>query len=430
MSPEIVGLIGIVLMLVFLFTRMWIAFAMAVVGFFGIVYLRGFVQAFQIAGCAPYSFIAKYIFTTLPMFILMGNIVFETGIASDLFYAAHKWIGQLRGGLGMASAIASAILGVVTDSLIAAITLGRSAVAEMRKYNYDDSLAASSVIGGASLASLIPPSVGFIIYGILTEQSIGKLYIAGVIPGIILTILIMFIIAVRVQISPHLAPAAPKTSFKEKIVSLKNIWAISALTVFIIVGIYAGIFTPTEAGAVGSSGAIIIGLISRRLTRKGFLNALKETGQMTAMVLLIMLGVSIFMKFMAISKLPFMLGDVISQLAVSRYLIFAAIIILYIILGMFTDIIASIILTTPILYPVIIALGFDPIWYGVVLVIMMELGAITPPIGLNVFVFSSVVKVPVETLSRGVWPFCVMMLLLIIILIIFPQLALWLPDMM
>jgi C4-dicarboxylate transporter DctM subunit len=430
MSPEIVGLIGILLMLFFLFARMWVAFAMAVVGFFGIVYIGGFARAFQIAGSAPYSFIAKYVFTTLPMFILMGNIVYETGIASDLFYAAHKWIGQQKGGLAMASAIASAILGVVTDSLIAAITLGRSAVAEMKKYNYDLSLATSSVISGASLASLIPPSVGFIIYGILTEESIGKLYIAGVIPGIILTVLIMLVIVMRVQINPRLAPAAPKTSLKEKIASLKNVWAIGALTLFIIVGIYIGIFTPTEAGALGSFGALVIGLIARRLTRKGFFNALTETGQMTAMVLLIMLGVSIFMKFMAISKLPFMLGDVISQLAVSRYIVFAAIVLLYIILGMFTDIIASIILTTPILYPVIIALGFDPIWYGVVMVVMMEMGAITPPIGLNVFVFSSVVKVPMETVFRGIWPFCIAMLLLVIIITIFPQLALWLPNTM
>jgi len=357
-------------------------------------------------------------------------VLYNTGIASDLFYSAYKWIGQLPAGLAISGAIAAAILGVVTDSLVAVTTLGKAAVPEMRKYSYDDSMATSSIVAGASLASLIPPSIGFILYGILTEQSVGKLFMAAIIPGIVLTGLMTFTIVIRGRINPRLAPPGPKTSFKEKMLSLKYTWAAGLLILLVIAGIYAGVFTPTEAGGVGAFGAIVIAAVSRRLTFKILRDSLKEATEVTAMVVILMMGAFIFMKFLAISKLSFVLGDVMSQLTVSRYVIFAGIMFLYLILGMFTEIVSSIILTMPVIYPIIVALGFDPIWFGVVVVTVIELGFITPPIGMNVFILSGITGIPIETVFRGVWPFVATILIFIVVLTIFPEIALFLPGTM
>jgi tripartite ATP-independent transporter DctM subunit len=430
MSPEIIGLMGIVVMLVLLFLRMWIGLSMALIGFLGYTFLGGIEPAFEVLGTVPYKHIAEYTFATIPLFTLMGVILYNSGIASDLFYSAYKWIGQLRGGLAIASAIASAVLGVVTDSLIAVITMGKVAVPEMRKYNYDDSVATSSIVGGASLASLIPPSIGFILYAILTEQSVGKLFMAAIIPGIILTILVILTIIIRARINPHLAPAGPKTSFKEKLVSLKYTWATGLLIVLIIAGIYKGVFTPTEAAGVGAFGALVIAAAGRRLTFRILRDSFQESTQVTAALVIVMMGAFVFMKFLAISKVSFMLGDVIGQLTVSRYIIFAAIMFLYLIFGMFTDIVASIILTMPIIYPIIIALGFDPIWYGVIIIIIIELGFITPPVGMNVFVLAGITGIPMGTIFRGIWPFVATLLICIVVLTVFPQVVLFLPNTM
>jgi C4-dicarboxylate transporter DctM subunit len=430
-SPEIVGFIGIALLLVLLFARMWIALAMALVGFLGIAYIRGLDQAFLIAGTAPYVFISKYTLTTLPMFVLMGNIIAVAGIGADLFYAAHKWIGQVRGGLAIATTWACAFLGAITGiSSVALVTMGKVALPEMRKHKYDDQLATGSIACAGTLAFLIPPSIAFILYGIITEQSIGKLFMAGIIPGILLAALFAVTIMIVTAFRPEAGPPGPKTSFKEKIVSLKGVWATLVLFLLVMGGIYGGVFTPTEAGAVGAGGAILIGIISRRLSFKDFRYSLVDTGMMTAMVLLLMMGVAIFMRFIAISKVPFLLSATISQLAVSPMVIFAGIVFMYIILGMFTDIIASVLLTIPILYPVIISLGFDPIWFGVIVVIVMEIGMVTPPIGLDVFILGGITDTPVGTIFRGVWPFCIAGIICVVILAIFPQIALFIPSMM
>jgi tripartite ATP-independent transporter DctM subunit len=430
MSPEIIGVIGLVVMLVLVFFRMWIGLAMALVGFVGCIYLTGIERAFLVVAMVPLRYVAVYTFSAVPLFLLMGTVLYETGIATDLFYSAYKWVGQLRGGLAMASALAAAILGVVTDSLVAVVTLGKAAVPEMRKYNYNDTMATSSIVAGATLASLIPPSVGFILYAMLTEQSVGKLFIAAIIPGIVLTILILAVIFIWVSINPRVAPAGPKTSFKEKIVSLKYTWATMLLVVLIIVGIYAGVFTPTEAGGVGAFAAIVIAAISRRLTIKNLLSSLKETAQTTAMIVILLVGAFTFMKFLALSKMTFWLGDVIGGLDVSRYLILTIIMFVYLIFGMFTEIVSSIILTMPIMYPIIVSLGFDPIWYGVVIITVIEVGFITPPIGMNVFVLSGVTGIPVGTIFRGVWQFVVAMAVWIVIMTIFPQIATYLPSTM
>jgi len=431
MSPEIAGFIGIALLLVLIFARMWVGLAMAVVGFFGIVYIAGFDVALQTAGSAPYVFIFRYSLTVLPMFVLMGNIIAVTGIGADLYYAANKWVGQVRGGLAMATTGACALLGAVTGaSLAALITMSKIALPEMRKYKYDEPLATGSIACGGTLAYLIPPSVAFILYGIVTEVSIGKLFMAGILPGILLTALFMGAIYVVTKFRPQAGPAGVKTSFKEKIVSLKGVVATVILLLIVLGGIYRGVFTPTEGGAVGAGGAILIGIVMRRLNVKNFRDSLVDTGQLTAMVLLIMMGVSIFMRFIAISKIPFLLVAIIGQLAMPPVVIFLAIVLLYIILGMFTDIISSVLLTIPILFPVITALGFDPIWFGVAVTLLIALGEVTPPVGINCYLLSAVSGVPVGTIFRGVWPFCVAVIICIVLITIFPQIALFLPGAM
>lgn len=430
MSPEIIGLICVILLLVLIYTRMWVGLAMLVIGFWGLVTIIGWNEALSVLALTPYSAVADYTVAAIPLFILMGMVVYHMGFASDLFYSANKCIGQLPGGLAMASSAACAILGVVTDSPVAVITLGKVAVPEMRKYHYDDSLANASIVAGAALASLIPPSVGFIVYGMLTGASIGELYIAAVIPGIVLTVLIMLFIGIRARINPRLAPPGPKTNFKEKIVSLKYTWGVGLIFVLILVGIYAGVFTPTEAGAIGAFGALVTSLFARRLNRQNLINSILETAQMTAMIVLLIVGAFTFIKLMAVSKLPFMLADFVIGLALPKYVVMTIIILIYIVLGMFCDIMAAIMLTIPVIFPVVVALGFDPLWYGVLIVIVAEMGLITPPIGMSVFMLSGITKTPISTIFRGVWPFVAIEIIFVAILTAFPQIALWLPSTM
>jgi tripartite ATP-independent transporter DctM subunit len=431
MSPEITGLIGLFVLIALLFAGMWIGAAMAMVGFLGYVFIRGIEPAFGVVAQIPFSTMASYILTTVPLFILMGSFIANTRVGKDLFDTAYTWIGHLRGGLAMATVFACAIAGSILGvSGPAAITMGKVALPAMRRYQYDDTLATASICAAGTLAFLIPPSVAFIIYGLLTEQSIGLLFVAGVFPGILLAFLYALTIAMITARDPKSGPAGPKTSFKEKIISLKGIWY--ALILFIIVfgGIYGGIFTPTEAGGIGAFGAIIVTVVTRQLTLKSFREAFLDATKTTGMVMLLIIGAYILMKFMAVSKLPFALSEFVSQLGLSPIAVFACIVLLYIILGMFLDIFSAVIVTIPVIYPLILSLGFDPIWFGVIVVILCEIGLITPPVGMDVFQVSGATGVPTFTIFRGVWPFVAASLVCIIFLAIFPQIALFLPGTM
>ena len=431
MSPEIVGVIGLVVLVTLLLLRMWIGAAMALVGFLGFAYIRGVESAFGVVSQIPFSTVADYPLIAVPLFIFMGVIIFQSGIGRDLYETAYKWVGQLRGGLAMSTVLACALFAAITGvSGPAIVTMGKVAVPEMRKYNYDDKLATGSIACAGTLAFLIPPSVAFIIYGILTENSIGKLFMAGVLPGLLLAGLFIATIMIITARNPKAGPAGPKTSFIEKIVSMKGTWPTVLLFLLVLGGIYMGIFTPTEAGAVGAFGAIVITTAYRRLNFRKFLDSLLEAGQTTAFVFLLIIGAFILMKFLAISKLPFLLGDTIAGLDVPTVVIFAAIVLLYIILGMFLDIISAVILTIPIMYPLALSLGFDPLWYGVITVILIEMGLVTPPVGLDVFILSGAVDVPLFTIFRGVLPFLVAEIICIIILYFVPQIALFLPGTM
>jgi tripartite ATP-independent transporter DctM subunit len=411
-----------------MFIRMWVGAAMMVVGFFGYILLAGPEKAFAILATVPYNTLHGYTLTAVPMFVLMGNIISVSGIGTDLYYTAYKWLGQLRGGLAMGTVAACAVFAAICGFSGAEIlSIGKVALPEMKKYHYSDSLRTASVACAGTLGILIPPSIGFLTYAIITENSVGMLFMAGILPGILLAGLFMITIQIITFINPRAAPAGPKTTFVEKVVSLKRSWAVVALLLLVLGGIYMGIFTPTEAGAVGSVGAIIIIAANRQLSGKKLLEAFWDTTFISALICIIIVGAFVMMRALAISKLPFAMAEAIGGMHVSRYLIFAAIVVLYIILGMFLDIFSAIVLTIPLLYPTVLALGFDPIWFGVMVVILMQMGLVTPPVGMDVFMLSTITEVPMGTIFKGVWPFVAAMLLCIAILLFFPQIALFIP---
>jgi tripartite ATP-independent transporter DctM subunit len=431
MTPESVGLIGIIAVVFLLMTGMWIGVVMALVGFLGYAYLAGLQPAFGVIAKIPFSTIADFPMSCVPLFILMGQIIFETGMGTDLFYSANKWIGQVRGGLCMAVTIACALFGAVTGlPAPSAITMSKVAFPEMKKYGYDESLSIGSIAAAALLAAMIPPSVPFIIYGILTENSVGKLYMAGILPGILLAVLFIGVIWVITFYKPELAPAKAKTTFIEKIVSMKYIWPVLVLFLLMLGGIYGGFFTPTEAGAISAAGATLIGIVLKRLTLKKFLNAVLDTTLMTGMAFLLIMGAFILMKFLAISKLPAMISIMVADLHVSRTVIFIGLVILYLILGCFLDIMSAVILTLPIVYPLITSLNYDPIWFGVIVVLLVQAGLITPPVGLDVFTVSGASGIPVGIIFKGASYFLIGLIICLVILYIFPEIALFLPNRM
>ena len=432
MSAELVGLTGVVIVVVLLlFFRMWIGLAMALVGSLGILYLQGFKQAFGVVGTVPYETVAYYPMAALPLFVLMGVIVGNTSMGEDLYDAAYKWVGTLRGGLASATVLACAVFAAITgSSATGTVLMGKVALPQMRRYKYDDALASGCIASAGTMGILIPPSMGLILYGLLTEQSVGKLFIAGFLPGLLLTILLILAITITIAFRPEAGPAGPKTTFKEKVASLKRTWHVVLLFLLVLGGIYGGIFTPTEAGAIGAFGAFVIAAVTGQLTRKIFVDILKEAGATSAMIFLIVIGAFIFMKFLGISKLPFALVEIIEQLQVSKYVVFAGIILLYIILGMFLEVYSAVTFTIPIIYPVIVALGFDPIWFGVIFVLVIEMGLITPPVGMNAFILGGMTGIPLHTIFRGIVPFFLAMLVCIFLLTIFPEIALFLPGLM
>jgi C4-dicarboxylate transporter, DctM subunit len=429
MTPETIGLIGIVVLMVFFAFRMWVGAALAITGFVGLIFLQGWDRSVLVIGNAPYIFISKESFTVMPMFMLMGNVIAETGIASDLYSAAHKWIGQFRGGLAMATTFAAALFSAIVGTTSAGVLVfGKVAYPEMKKFNYSDDLSTGTIVASSTMGILIPPSMGFIIYGILTEVSVGKLFMAGIIPGLVQMIMYLMVIFIICRINPLKGPAGPKTTWKEKAGSVKNIWMMAALFLIVMGSIYTGVCTPTEAGAIGAFGAIAITFFSRRLTLKKFKVALLDSALLVSMLLLVLMCAAIFTKFMALSELPFWLGQTISNLHLSPVLVMIFIMVVYIVAGTALPGMLLIILTVPIVYPVALALGFDPIWFGVMMVIMVEIGDISPPEGMIVFLMSGMTGVKITTIFRGLFPFLAGDLIRIGLLMAIPQMALFLPS--
>jgi C4-dicarboxylate transporter, DctM subunit len=432
MEPTTVGLIGLAVLIIVLFSRMPVGFVMALVGVVGFSYAVTWGAGLRMLAKDFYSIFGSYSLTVVPLFILMGQITFHAGISRRLFDTAYRFIGHLPGGLAMATVAACAGFAAICGSTnAAAATMATVALPEMKRYNYSMVLGTGTVAAGGSLGILIPPSVIFIVYGILTEQSIGKLFVAGVLPGILLSLFFIAAIFIWVKIKPAIAPRGPKATVREKIASLKGVIETLLLFALVMGGLFLGFFTPTEAGAIGAGGAIILGLATRRLGWRGLMQALVESTRISCMVMVIVAGATMFGHFLAITRIPYVLATWVSELPLPHGAIMAFIILLYLAGGCFIDALALILLTIPIFYPVVIDMGYNPIWFGVIIVLVTQMGVITPPVGVNVYVVSGVVReVPLEAIFKGALPFLFALVLLSLLLIPFPQIALFLPGMM
>jgi len=427
------GVLGTLLVFVLLFLGMSIAFSLMLVGFLGISFLASVGAALPVLASTVYDVSSYYPYTVIPLFIVMGGFAGSSGLTKELYVTFDKWLRRLPGGLGIATIAACAGFAAVSGSSVAtAAAMGTVAVPEMRRFNYHPRLAAGSVAAGGTLGFLIPPSIGFVVYGMLTEQSIGKLLIAGMIPGVILASAYIAIVIGLVKVNPKMAPASPESvSWREKFSSLLGIW--EPLVIFLVVmgGIYLGVFTPTEAGAVGATVLFLVALVKRKLTWQNLFQALLESVRISVMVLFLVAGANVFSYFLALSTIPMKVASWAAGLHVTPYLVLTIIIVIYLFLGCFLDAISMMVLTMPVIYPVITTLGFDPIWFGVIAVLMMEAGLITPPMGLNIFTVSGVVPdVPVEEIFRGALPFLLSIFFIVFIITVVPALALFLPNMM
>jgi tripartite ATP-independent transporter DctM subunit len=432
MTPLDVGIIGTLGMVVLLFSGIPVALAMGVTGFVGFAVVSGLEPAMGLLKTVPYTTVSNYSMSVVPLFVLMGVFSFYSGISRDLYTAANKWLARLPGGLSMATIVASAGFAAMCGSSAASTaTFGSVALPEMRKARYAPGFAAASVAAGGTLAIMIPPSTGFIVYGVVTQQSIGKLFIAGILPGILLTTMYVLGIYVVAKRNPQVAPPGDDCSFVEKLGSLKGTWPMILLFMFVMGGIWGGVFTPTEGGAVGAFGSFLFMLWRRQLTWRNMIACMTETANVTAMVFLILIGAFIFGYFLTVTGLPQAMAAFFSGLPVSRYVILLGILIVYLILGCIMDSLSMVVLTTPIFFPVITSLGFDPIWYGVMMVVAMEQGQLTPPVGLNLYVITGVAKdVPMHEIIRHMWPYIGVLVIFMVVMVLFPQLALFLPSMM
>lgn len=431
MSPEQKGIVGCVLLLVMLCTSLPVAFSMAVVGVVGFAWVIGDLHpALNMMSMNLFDIFNNYNLTVIPLFVLMGQIAFHGGISRRLFSAAYQWLGGLPGGLAMATVGACAAFGAICGSGPATTaTMAAVALPEMKRYGYDMQLGTGAVAAGGTLGMMIPPSVVFIVYAILTEQSIGKLFVSGIIPGILTAFLFCLVIYWQCKRRPQLAPPAPVTTFGHKFRALFGVSETLALFALVMGGMFAGWFSANEAAAIGAVGTILITLVQRKLKWKTFLQSLRETMRTSCMVMVIVAGAAIFGNFLAITRLPFQLAGWLSGLAIPGWCVIGLIILFYLFAGCFVDALALVLLTVPIFYPVVVELGYNPIWLGVMIVLVTQMGVITPPVGVCVYVVSGIERdVPLQTVFKGAMPFLYMMILAAILLTAFPQLCLWLPN--
>ena len=430
MSPETTGVVGIVAMIVLFLMRMPIAFAMAFVGFVGFAYLGGVDSALALLSQDILDTFSSYPLSVIPMFILMGSFAYASGISNRLFATTYTWVGSFRGGLTIATVLACAAFAAICGSTAAtAATMGKIALPEMKKYKYDDTLATGTVASAGTLGILIPPSTVLIVYGILVEESIGKLFVAGIIPGVLLSVMFVATVAILCARNPALGPPGAPTTWAEKMKAAGGVVEAVILFLLAIGGLILGWFSPTQAGAIGAGGALLIGLARRQLTWKTFVETGKDGLLTGCMVLFIIAGAVIFGHFMAVSTIPFQLAEWVGHLPLHRMAVMGVIILIYFVGGFFMDSMALIIVTIPIFYPVVLKLGFDPIWFGVVVVLIGEMGVITPPVGVNVFVIKAIApEIPLGLIYRGIFPFLIAIILLCIIVLFVPGIATFLPN--
>jgi tripartite ATP-independent transporter DctM subunit len=430
MDPVVVGILGIVILIVLFVLGVPVGFAMAIVGFAGFSYLVSPSAGLGLLARDVFSNLSSYSLTVIPMFILMGSIAFASGISSRLYSASHTMFGSLRGSLAMSTILACAGFAAICGSTSAtAAAMGKVALPEMKKYGYNDSLATGCVASAGSLGILIPPSTIFIVYGILTQQSIGSLFLAGILPGILLTILFIITVVVLCKRNPALAPVGQATTFKEKLIGLSGITEMLLLFLLVMGGLFAGWFSPVQAGAVGAAGSILIGLVRRHLTWAAFKDAIIETVKVTCEIMIIVTGAVVLGHFIAVTTIPSMLSGWIAGLGLPDVAVMALIILMYLIGGLFMDSLAMVTLTIPIIFPLVTSLGFDPIWFGVIIVLVTEMGVFTRPVGINVYVIKGITRgISLETIFKGIFPFLIAIIVCVALLLAFPKIATFLPG--
>jgi len=434
MSPITIGIIAFVILFSLLALKVPIGAGMALMGFLGIRYLISDVAAFTKLAIVPYQTITDYSLAVLPLFVLMAQVIFVSGMGRDLFTLASKWLGHRKGGVAMAAVAGSGIFAAVSASSIAtATTMGLVAIPEMKRLQYNPALATGCVAAGGTMGVLIPPSGALIIFGIITETSIGRLFVAGIIPGILEGLFYIAVIAIMCWWNPSYGPPAEKTPLREKVKALGTCGEMVILIVFVLAGLIVGWFTPTEAGAVGAFGAIIMTTLRGRLSWNNFKKAILDTMKTSGMIYGILIGALIFNYFVAATTIPYALADFIGTLPLSPLAILFMVLVLYFFLGAFLDVAAMTVLTVPIFFPMIMDLGFDPIWFGIIFVRMAEIAMITPPIGMNTFVIAGVAKdmgVDMGEVWKGIFPFLVADLFHVTMLVLFPSIALFLVGLM
>jgi len=429
MSNEAVAVIGFVSLFAMMLLRVPVGMAMGLVGVTGFGYLTGMEPALKLVAQTVMRTVTDYSFGVIPMFLLMGAFVSVSGISRELFRAANTFVGHWKGGLGIATIGACGGFAAISGSSVAtAATFSAVAYPEMRRFGYPQSFSAGVIAVGVTLGAMLPPSTVLVVYGIITQQDIGKLFIAGVVPGLLAITMHMITIGIIGVARPGFLPAGPRSQWKDRVAALRDVWSPLALFLFVIGGLYGGFFIPTEAGAVGAVGAFIIGVMRRKLSRDGILEALLQATRTTAAVFTVLIGALCFGYFLTITQTPQNVTEFLTGLGIGRYGVLALILLMYLVLGCLMDAMAMIILTVPIVFPVVTALGFDPIWFGIIIVMTVELGLIHPPVGMNVFVIKSVIKdVSMSTIFAGVLPFVATDLVRLVLLIAFPVIATWLP---
>jgi tripartite ATP-independent transporter DctM subunit len=432
MSGDTVAIIGFVALFVLMLLRVPVGMAMGLVGVGGFAYIVGGAPALKNVGHTTARTVTDYNFAVIPLFLLMGSFATTSGMSRELFRAANAFLGHLRGGLGIATIAACGGFAAICGSSVAtAATFSRVAYPEMRRFGYPQSFATGVIAAGGTLGIMIPPSTVLAIYGLITEQDVGKLFVAGILPGALAVAMYMITITLIGVARPGFLPAGQRTSWAERRAALRDVWATLLLFAFVIGGLYGGLFTATEAAGAGAGGAFLIGLARGRLSRADIMRSLLETTRTTAAVFTVLIGALLFGYFLTVTQTPQKVTELLTGLGIGKYGVLALIMLMYLVLGCLMDALAMIILTVPIVFPVIKELGFDPIWFGVIIVMTVELGLIHPPVGMNIFVIKSVIEdVKMSTMFYGVMPFIITDLLRLVILIAFPIIALWLPSRM
>lgn len=432
MNETTIGIAGIIALFVMLAMRIPVGIVMMIIGAVGVGILNGWPAALATLGSEPFVIASNFELMIIPLFVLMGNLAGISGMSRDLYGAAYAWLGHFRGGLASATIAACAGFAALSGSSVAsAVTMGRVSLPEMKRYKYDDRLATGCIAAGGTLGILIPPSTGFVIYAILTEESIGRLFLAGILPGLLLTCLFIVSIMIQTRLNKDLGPAGPKLPLADKFRATGKAGAMIGIVVVTIGGIYSGFFTAGEAAGVGAFLAFALAVMRKAVNIDSMTSTLLQTVRTTAFAFLILIGAHVFNPFLALTQIPTDLADLLTGTNLSPHAILLILLATFIVLGTFLEGFAILVLTLPIVHPLIVELGFDPIWFGVVMVIVLEMGLISPPVGVNVFVVKGIAEdVPMKQIFIGIMPFWFAMGVCLAIIVAFPQIALYLPNTM